>query len=496
MPKHVAHAFLRPPPPFWNRYDVRRSLTDRDAGKLFGLLRQHTGASQQVIGSAVDMAQPHVSAIMSGRRTVTALDTWLRVADGLEMPTQARRAIGLADGPEKHDHVEIWTEPSLHPGEFRSPSTTAGDIAEITLKDLMKRREAFAVGGRLVVGAALTELLERWLAPLAPGSENGRGSIGEVELEQIEAATVCLRHWSERWRMGTRRKAVIGQLSEVSELVEHQQSARVQHRLFAVMAELAKIVATMSFDSGDHATAQRYYTLSLRALQQAGPDHRAYGIGVLADMARQMLDLHRPEDALDITRLALDGAESLGLPPAARALLRTREGWSYAHMGRSEAFRRSVHQAEDLLAEGGEAPPLWAKSFDQAELAGVVGARYRDLSRNQRDPAKRRRYAEQSVEYIHRALETRHVRQEKGRAFDLVGLGRTYLVLNEPGESARFARAALGSGVAMGAGRVRRRLQDWHDESAVLHRDPDVAQMREELSNTLLPRPSNMKGML
>ncbi|PWV57916.1 hypothetical protein BDW27_101151 [Nocardiopsis sp. L17-MgMaSL7] len=489
MPKHLAHAPLRPPLPFWSRLDVRRSLTERDAGRLFGLLRQHTGASQQVIGSAVDMAQPHVSAIMSGRRSVTALNTWLRVADGLEMPTQARRALGLADGPEKHDHVDPGTELSLQHGEFSPSTTTAGDIAEITLRDLMKRRDAFAVGGGLIAGAALTELVEHWLAPRAGGLVNGRNSIGELELERIEAATVCLRHWSERWRMGTRRKAVIGQLSEVSELVENPQGAQVQSRLFAVMAELAKIVASMSFDSGDHATAQRYYGISLRALQQAGPEHRAYGIGVLADMARQMLDLHRPEDALDIIRLALDKSDSLGLPPVARSLLRTREAWSYAHMGRAEAFRRSVHQAEDLFEQGGDDLPLWARSFDHAELSGVVGARYRDLGRRQREPAERRRYAELSAEYILRALETRPEGQEKGRAFDRVGLGRTYLVLGDPTASAASVRSVLRSRSAIGSGRVRRRLEDWHTEAAAMHRDPDVAQLREELSFTLLPLP-------
>ncbi|WP_431871999.1 hypothetical protein [Nocardiopsis eucommiae] len=353
----------------------------------------------------------------------------------------------------------------------------------------MKRRDAFAVGGGLIAGAALTELVERWLAPRAAGPVNGRNSIGELELERIEAATVCLRHWRERWRMGTRRKAVIGQLSEVSELVENPQGAQVQSRLFAVMAELAKIVASMSFDSGDHATAQRYYGISLRALQQAGPEHRAYGIGVLADMARQMLDLHRPEDALDLIRLALDKSESLGLAPVARSLLRTREAWSYAHMGRAAAFRRSVHQAEDLFSQGGDDLPLWARSFNGAELSGVIGARYRDLGRLQDEPAERRRYAEVSTEYLLRALESRGDDQEKGRAFDQVGLGRTYLVLGEPAASAASVRSVLGSRSAIGSGRVRRRIEDWHTEAAVLHRDPDVAQLREELSFTLLPLP-------
>ncbi|WP_249187744.1 hypothetical protein [Nocardiopsis sp. MG754419] len=350
----------------------------------------------------------------------------------------------------------------------------------------MKRRDAFAIGGTILAGAALTELVERWAAPGPRGAPWGGATIGAMELEGIEAATVCLRHWDDRWRMGTRRKAVIGQLSEVSELVEHRQSPDVQQRLFAVMAELARIVAAMSFDTGDHSTAQRYYTLSLRAVRYAGPEHAPFGIRVLADMARQMLDLHHPEDALDITRLALDQAASLGAPPAVRALLRTREGWSYAHMGRTASFERTVGQAEDLLAGDEGTRPEWSHGLDEAELAGVVGARYRDLSRTV-EGREAERLALRSAEYITSALARR--RSGRGRTFDLIGLGRTYAALGDGVESARAVRAALESGPGMASGRVRRRLRDWYVESSALHRQPDTAAIRDELSLTLLPTP-------
>jgi hypothetical protein len=496
MTKSQVGPRLSPSRAFWARGDVLRSLAEHDAGALFGLVRQHTGASQQTIGSAVDMAQPHVSAIMAGRRLVTALSTWQRIADGLAMPSEARRTLGLADSGDEYSKGVSWTESSLQEGDLWSASRTAQDIVDITLKDLMKRRDAFAVGGALLMGAALTETLEHWLlpGPAAPGLV--RGTIEEAELGRIEAATVALRHWNDRWRLGVRRKAVVGQLSEVSELVETPQPASVQSRLFAVMAELSKTVASMSFDAGDHPTAQRYYTLSLRALHQAGPEHRPYGVGVLADMARQMLDLHRPEDALDISRLALDSADSTGAPALVRAMLRTREGWSYARMGRSEAYRRTVIQAEDLLAgANGEEVPDWVGGFDHAELAGVVGARYRDLAVLQEDPGARRRHAESSAAYITKALQLRAPSGKRGRAFDLIGLGRTYLLLDEPAEAARVVRQAAALEPSLGSGRVRRRLRDWYTESATHHRDPHVAAVRDELSHTLLHHQRNVKGM-
>lgn len=486
MAKSQLQTRVLPPGPFWNRNDVRGCLARRDAGALLGLVRLHTGASQQTIGSAIDMAQPHVSAIMCGRRSVTALDTWLRVADGLSMPSQARRVLGLAASDSENEMETSWTESSLRVSDSSPAADMAREMAEQTLRDLMKRREAFAIGGTILVGAALTELLERWTAPGTPGTRRGGSTIGVMELERIEAATVCLRHWDERWRMGTRRKAVIGQLSEVSELVEHRQRPDVQQRLFAVMAELARVVGSMSFDSGDHGTAQRYYSLSLRAVRYAGPEHSSFGVRVLADMARQMLDLHHPEDALDITRLALDQAASLGAPPSVRALLRTREGWSYARMGRVASFERTVGQAQDLLAREEGPAPEWSQGFDEAELAGVVGARYRDLGRSLERPESER-FALKSVEYISSALERRGA--GRGRTLDLIGLGRTYAALGEGTESARSVRAALGSGPGLASGRVRRRLHDWYVESSALHKNPDTAAIRDELPLTLLATP-------
>ncbi len=488
-------SWLPAPPTFWSRADVLEALEDQDAGALLRLVRQYLGASQQMVGAAIDMAQPHVSGIMSGKRQVTALRTWQRIAEGLRMPNEPRRILGLADSCAGFSYRDTEAEVSQSSsGDLWSAPRTVQDIAEITLRDLMKRRDALAVGGALVVGAALTETLEHWLMPASrlPGPRGG--TIGESELRRIEAATVALRHWDDRWRLGIRRKAVVGQLSEVGELVDTPQPAGVQSRLFAVMAELSKIIASMSYDEGDHPTAQRYYTASLRAIHQAGPEHRLYGVGVLADMARQMLDVKRPQDALDISRLALDSAHAHQAPAQVLSLLRTREGWAYARMGRAEAFHRTVSQAEDLLGSGSEDGfPHWARNFDHAELSGVVGARYRDLASEQQDRVVLRKHAELSAIYINQALQLRDSEKKRNRAFDLVGLGRTYLLLGEPTEAARVVRQAASIERTLGSGRVRRRLHDWHREAAAFHRDPSVAEVRDELSNTLLAGQSDVK---
>ncbi|GAA3746704.1 hypothetical protein GCM10022402_27780 [Salinactinospora qingdaonensis] len=344
----------------------------------------------------------------------------------------------------------------------------------------------------MIVGAALTETFEHWLLPSPGLVPRGSKAIGEEELQRIEATSAALRHWDDRWRLGIRRKAVLGQLAEVSEIAEEVRSPTDQARLFLVMGELSKISGAMAYDEGEHSAAQKYYTLSLRAFHQAGPEHRLYGVGVLADLARQMLDLQRPQEALELSRIALDSAQAHETPPSVLSMLRTREGWCYAQMGRAKSYHRSVSQAEELIGSGnGRDVPEWACGFDHAELAGVVGARYRDLAAIEKDPSIRRKQAERSAGYISRALELRPSSKVRNRAFDLIGLGRTYLVLGEPVEAARVVGEAASLESRLGSGRVRRRLGDWYAEAAAYNRTSSVAQLREQVSHTLLRESSN-----
>src|SRR5262249_3155048 len=80
---------------FWMRSDVEATLDGHDIGALFRLVRRHTGASQTRIGIAVGMPQSRVSAVMAGDR-VTTVEVLTRIADGLDLPTDARRRLGLA----------------------------------------------------------------------------------------------------------------------------------------------------------------------------------------------------------------------------------------------------------------------------------------------------------------------------------------------------------------------------------------------------------------
>lgn len=80
----------------WQRAEVRKALRERDMGAVFRQVQQYSGVSQARIATAVAMTQARVNEIVNGKREVTRLDVFERIADGLNMPSESRRLIGLA----------------------------------------------------------------------------------------------------------------------------------------------------------------------------------------------------------------------------------------------------------------------------------------------------------------------------------------------------------------------------------------------------------------
>ena len=100
------------------------------------------------------------------------------------------------------------------------------------------------------------------------------------------------REWDTQCGGGLRRKAVVGQLHEVTDLLQESHSESVTRRLFRITAELAELAGWMSYDVGLQPTAQKYCVLALHAAKEAGD--RPLGAFVLSSMSRQMIHLEPP----------------------------------------------------------------------------------------------------------------------------------------------------------------------------------------------------------
>ncbi|MEU6610136.1 hypothetical protein ABZ922_34685 [Streptomyces shenzhenensis] len=441
-------------PEVLDRDDLKRALAEHDFAAAFSLIKKWGGLSQNRIASACQLTPGKVSTIISGQQQITSFDVICRIADGLRIPGSM---VGLADRPweGQPDGPDSPTPPATRStgnGPWHR-ATTVHLASDLTRSDLVMDRRAAtrALAGAALSGAALLDSLEGWLQPPPTAeAQRGRGRIGHQEVEELAATARAFRAWDHRFGGGLRRKAVVGQLNEVAGHLEDKQEPSVAQGLFRVMAYLSGTAATMAWDSGLHKQAQNYYLLALRAAHSGGD--AAFGANALAGMARQMLYQDRPQDALELVRLAQKGARKAA-SPRIRSMLHTREAWAYAAMGRSAAFRRATDEAAEALAAAEGEGPYWIAYFDEAELAGVTGGRLLDMARS--DPQE---HAEAAAENIRDALATRGAEAGRSHALDLIGLAECHFLMGDvTGAVAQTHRAVDAAGRTRSS-RVRAQL--------------------------------------
>ncbi|CRY81440.1 hypothetical protein SAMN05421776_103522 [Nocardia farcinica] len=398
------------------------------------------------------------------------------VATMLERATPQQRArfaqsmavvlppVGGADTVGTQWSPDMWT----------AEATTVAD--DLTREDLMldRRQLSRALLG-VVVGSPLLEPLERWLAqPNSPlVSSRARPSVGLKEIEELENAARVFRAWDDRHGGGLRRKAVVGQLVEVKELLGESHPPAIRLRLAGTMAQLAETAAMMSWDSGDQNLAQRYYALAARAAREA--DDPAFCAVVLAGMARQLLSLHRAGDALELIRIAQDHSDGR-VTAATQAMLYTREAWAYAMLERPTAFRRTCDKAKSVLADADRAAdPYWIEYFDDAELSGTVGGRLLQMAR--RDPG----LAGEAADEISRAIDLRRPDRRRAAALDQLNMVEARLIEGELEEACRVGQAAIAVAEHTASDRVAKKLARVYNRTGRFANVRVVADLRERM---------------
>ncbi len=409
---------------------------------------------------------------------------------------------------------------------WAAPQTVAM-INEFSRSDLMLGRRGF-LGPSLAMaaGPALVEPMQRWLVP-APGGPGGpgagnthplpvpaqtrggqtrggqsggaqggagerRGKLSGPELELLEQTTVMFRRWDAQCGGGLRRKAVVGQLHEVTDLLQEQQARRdpdVTGRLFRVTAELAELAGWMTYDIGMQPTAQKYFVLALHAAKEAGD--RPLGSYILSNMGRQMIHLGRPDDALELIHLAQYGSRD-GATARTQAMLHAMEARAYANMGQPGKCRRAVRVAEETFEDrdDGGSDPDWIRFFSEAELQAEIAHSYRDLAYSSgRSPT----YASLAEPAMQRAVELfgEEVGQDGGGhqrsyALNLIGLASVHLLQREPERCASRATEAMTVAHRVRSERVNNRLRR---TTATATREfgqvPEVVRLAERLASEL-----------
>ncbi|MFF8194627.1 hypothetical protein ACF05L_28030 [Streptomyces bobili] len=350
---------------------------------------------------------------------------------------------------------------------WTAPQTVAL-LSEFSRSDLMLARRGFlGTSLALSAGPTLIEPMQRWLVPSPPAphedadslpTSRARGRLSRPELELLEATTVMFRQWDAQCGGGLRRKAVVGQLHEVTDLLQEPQPEATSRKLFKVAAELAELAGWMSYDVGLQPTAQKYFVLALHAAKEAGD--RPLGSYVLSSMSRQMIHLGRPEDALELIHLAQYGSRDCA-SPRTQSMLYAMEARAYANMGQPGRCKRAVRMAEDVFADADdwdEPDPDWIRFFSEAELYGENSHSFRDLAYVAgRSPT----YASLAEPLMQKAVDlfAKDGEHQRSYALNLIGMATVHLLRQEPAQSAVLAAQAMKAAKRVRSERVNTRIR-------------------------------------
>nr|WP_205379081.1 hypothetical protein [Streptomyces sp. SID7805] len=387
----------------------------------------------------------------------------------------------------------------------RSPSVSGVDlpwagpqtvslISEFSRSDLMLARRGFlGTSLTLAAGPTLIEPMQRWLVPVpaAPGGGEPHqdrakrpSRLSGPELELLESTTAMFRQWDAQCGGGLRRKAVVGQLHEVTDLLQEPQPADAARRLFRVAAELAELAGWMSYDIGLQPTAQKYFVLALHAAKEAGD--RPLGSYVLSSMSRQMIHLGRPDDALELIHLAQYGSRETATART-QAMLYAMEARAYAGMGQPSKVKRAVRMAEDTFSDvlPGEPEPDWIRFFSEAELNAENAHSYRDLAYVAgRSPT----YASLAEPVMARAVELfgKDPEHQRSYALNLIGMATVHLLQKEPERGAALVQQAIPFAQKVRSERVNTRLRKTVDTALREFEDvAEVVRLSDELCRQL-----------
>lgn len=382
-----------------------------------------------------------------------------------------------------------------------APERTAEVLTEFTGMDLMfNRRGQAGADSVLTSGSTLSAAMHDWLhtdpilaadgpvfddplrppAPVPGRDRYESAPVGSEEIAALEYSVEVFRAWDASRGGGLQRKAVVGQLNEVGGMLAFRHPPQLQRRLWGVAANLAGLAGWMSHDVGLEPTAQKYFLIAAHAARE-GHDRPRAG-EALSRAARQMIHLGRPQEALDLMRLAVSGTGDQALPRN-RAMLCTIEAWALAALGRGQAVRQSLRQAEDLFTggDGGCRPPSWMQNFDEADLHGMQALAYRVLADH--EPAAARTAQVHALS----ALELRRTGHERSRTFDHLSMASACFIDGDPEQGERHARLALGSIRQTSSHRTWDRLREMYRLTARYARTEPVSSLREEI-RTVMPR--------
>ncbi|MEU5963993.1 hypothetical protein ABZ777_22560 [Micromonospora parva] len=203
-------------------------------------------------------------------------------------------------------------------------------------------------------------------------SRSGRQHITSTDVQSLYALADHFTDLDRRHGSGSpRTRALMADflVRQVAPMLHGTYTEAVGRDLMRATATLCGQLAFMSYDAGDHASAQQHVTVALRLAKAA--DDRLYGAHLLANLATQAVHLGHSRDAARLAEAAIDGAGRA--PAVVLARLHATAATAYGQSGDRRGCQLALARAERALDRTGTTPgPRWVTYFSPAHLAGAA----------------------------------------------------------------------------------------------------------------------------
>jgi len=249
----------------------------------------------------------------------------------------------------------------------------------------------------------------------------------------------------------------------------------VGRRLHATAGELMRVAGWLSFDSGHHPQAQRYWVAALHAAHAAGD--RALGANIIGFMSAQAIDLGQIRESVTLADTARAGYP--GVTPRVAGICDLRAAEACAQDRSVTECRRALDSAFDRLGDvpSSSGEPGWCYWFDESAAHSVAGRCY--LRLQDWDRAR---------QHLRAALRMQDPSYRRQGAQRHIGLARTYLCQDRPevDHAVTLATRAVGTLTdGVDSARVVGHLTQLVDHFAPYRRRPAVRQFTDQVAELL-----------
>lgn len=455
----------------WRQDSIRRILQERRAGELFEFVHRY-GVSQMRMAAFTGQSQGRINDLMHGRRgNIKAFDAWERIADGLNMPDHARIELGLA--PKSRRAVNLPSGKSVPAGlGLAFPSTLnerTDTVSHLWHADLDGATPI--VTGKIDVGAWNDASL-KWLlqtdSDAADPSGSGSRHVGTTDVQRVRQTTELFAQMDNRFGGGHARHALIQFLaSDVEQMLSGSFAEETGRKLFSSVAEATLLAAWMSYDSGLHGLAQRYFIQAL-ALAQSANDKLLAG-SILDAMSHQATFIGRFQEAANLAKAARLGTQAAATPTLT-AHFHIMEARALARLGDARGCDSALSEAvKEFEKRNPEDDPEWIQYFDEAELAAEFGHCFRDLGRS----VDATTYASQSLGNVDGTY-------QRSDFFATMVLADSYLRAGEAEQACQVTLDALRIGEQLKSARCVSYLQEFRNGLAGIGSAPVIRDFEEQ----------------